>query len=182
LVRDFPAADEAQALAIAAGLSAAAVEGIGSNIVQTVKTDTFSASIAAGADATVTGFTASITPSVNTAKVLVIVQAVIGSDANAASNVILTRGGSAIFIGDAASARKRVTATTTRGQVSNGMGTITVVFLDSPTTDLAVTYGLDVHHSSGSAATVYLNRSADDLDSNTRSRGASSITLIEVKA
>jgi hypothetical protein len=40
LVRDWPDLSEDVALAIASGLSAAGNPGIGSNVVQTVKTDT----------------------------------------------------------------------------------------------------------------------------------------------
>jgi hypothetical protein len=43
LVRDWPALSSAVGTAVAAGLSAAGNAGIGSNVVQTVKTDTFTA-------------------------------------------------------------------------------------------------------------------------------------------
>ena len=184
LVRDYPAADEAQALAIAAGLSAAGNAGIGSNVVQTVKTDVFSASVAAGAiSADVTGLTVTITPTSITSKVLV--RAVVNGGSDNPMFVTLYRDGAVTNLrGDAAGSRQRVSSITIGGNAANldigGMSG--VEFLDSPSTTSAVTYSLRLGHGSTGTVTVYVNRGRGFPDSTNVAQFASSITAIEVSA
>jgi hypothetical protein len=181
LVRDWPALSEDVADAVAAGLSAAGNAGIGSNVVQTVKTDTFTTTSSSYVD--VTGLTATITPSSDTSKVLVIANINVGqSAANGSVAIQITSGGSAVFIGDASGSRTRV-STGYRG--SNGSESVqaiysqTAVFLDSPATDSAQTYAIQI---STPSSTAQVNRSGTDGNASTIHRGASSLTLIEVAA
>jgi hypothetical protein len=180
LVRDYPAADEAQALAIAAGLSAASVI---SQVVSTTKTDTFSASVAVGAlSGDVTGLTATITPATNTNKVLVIAQVVVSnSQGNEGTFVTLYRGSTAIAIGDADGSRQRVSA----GGLdisTRAVTTATVVFLDSPATTEATTYAVRISHTVNGTATVYVNRANTDADTSRTGRTVSTLAAIEVAA
>jgi len=175
------AADEAQALAIAAGLSAAGNAGIGTNVAQTIKTDTFSTS--STAFTTVTGLTATITPTSATSKILIIAQVSVSPASDQTAHVALAGGNAGNYVGDAASNRVRTVGwvrdvpTDIRSQVSTQM--MTISYLDSPTTIAATTYAVQMRVSSG---TSHVNRSTFDLDATTYGRNASSITLIEVKA
>ena len=88
-------------------------------VVSSTKTDTWSASVGVGSTTAVTGYTASITPSSTSSKVLVSLTAAMSHQNNAALHLRLTRGGTAIAgaTGDAASNRQRVSALGT-GNVS----------------------------------------------------------------
>ena len=175
--RTYPEDSEDLALAIAAGLSAAGNPGIGSNVVQTVKTDTFTTT--STTFVTVTGMTATITPTSNTSKVLVIVQA----SASGSHGIYRIAGGNtASYVGNADGSR-------TQGlfgfdqNVANENGIVlssnSVVFLDSPNTASPVTYELQARQT---GAAVFFNRTQGDGNNAITPRGASSITLIEVAA
>jgi len=186
LVRDWPTDSQDLAEAIADGLDAAGNAGIGTNVVQTVKTDTFSTS--STSFTTVTGLTASITPTAASSKVLIIAQishALNESNATTNRNVghfKVTRGGTDIYIGDAASNRVRA--------VFGGFIEVTglkyyvlsesIVFLDSPATTSSTTYQVEVQ--AVDSGTVHINRDEENADSANEVRGASSITVIEVAA
>jgi len=175
--RVYPAADEAQALAIAAGLDAAAVAGIGSNVVQVIKTDTFTST--STSFTAVTGMAATITPTTNTSKILIIVQVSHGQNGTAAyGNFKVTGGNTATYVGDTVG--NRISAVF-GGFSNSALGAVLlsapIVYLDSPTTTSPTTYQLEVRTPSSS---VFINRSATDTNSTDFTRGASSITLIEV--
>ena len=182
LVREYPAADEAQAFAVAAGLTAAGNAGIGSNVVQTVRTDTFSASLAAGGEVSGDAIAATITPSSDTAKVLVIVQfsGSVNSDTQSLHGLLYKAGSVTAYLGDAAGSRQRISVIANTAAQAGGSGVI--VYLDSPETTSATTYSLRLSHNSGSTQTVFLNRSNSDVDNAFFGRAASSITAIEVAA
>jgi hypothetical protein len=179
LVRDWPALSEDVADAVAAGLSAAGPAGIGSNVVQTVKTDTFITS--SGTYTTVTGLTVSITPTLATSKILVIADVKVGqTNSGRTANIRLVRGASALYVGDAASSRTSSSFGAV-GQFSTagfGMFGPTLVFLDSPNTTSSTTYGFEIMSPNSGSAVV--NRYGDDADDSNRPRTASSITVIEV--
>jgi hypothetical protein len=176
LVRDYPAADEAQALAIAAGLTDASLIR---QVVSTSKTDTFSASVAVGDfSGDVTGLTVSITPQSASNKVLVLVSIGISG---AAPNIGLFRDGSIIFSGDAAGSRTRRTA----GSALAGdfhANQISVIALDAPNAVTAVVYSVRLGHDASGTTNVFVNRASADSDSNRTSRTSSFITAIEVAA
>jgi len=178
--RVFPAADEAQALAVAAGLSAAGNAGIGSNVVQVIKTDTFTTSSSSFTN--ITGLGASITPSSNTAKVLVIADVIVGSVTTAELALRLDGGNAGTYVGDASGTRARA-ASFQRHDSADHRGDRTqtrhtMVYLDSPASASPVTYNVQIV--SPSSVTLYVNRAELDTDDPSRARTASSITLIEV--
>ena len=186
LVRDYPAADEAQALAVAAGLSAAGNAGIGSNVVQTVKADTFSTSSSSFVD--ITGLEVTITPTDASSKILLLATINFSNSNEADGNVghiRLLADASPVFVGDAASNRTQASATTGEqviasyrnggSQASSGL-----VFLHSPTTVSPVTY--KVQGRRGTNGSLFVNRSGFDGDVATQARTVSSITVIEVAA
>jgi hypothetical protein len=153
-------------------------------VVQTVKTDTFTTTSSSYVD--VTGLTASITPSSTNSKILVFAN-LSGSAVNALGGApILLRGSTIINQADAASNRGR-------GSFAGGLHTgdgagdaymtlnVSTSCLDSPSTTSSVTYKVQVKSFSGSEA-VYINRTQDDADNGDRLRSVSTITLMEVAA
>lgn len=144
-------------------------------VVQATKIDT----------ATVTGstfgsvFTASITPSASTSKVLVLVSLSIGQTASNFVNIRLTRSSSTLLQGDTAGSRTRVTTQANPGG-AGVMAAAGLNYLDSPASTSSQTYAIEIaSHTTGA---VYLNRSGTDTDSAGFSRGASTIILLEVGA
>jgi hypothetical protein len=180
--RGYPQDSEDLALAVAAGLSAAGNAGIGANVVQAVKLDAFSTT--STSYTTVTGLSATITPSTATAKVLVIAQVSLAyfSTGNDQGVFLRISGGNAgTYIGDAAGSREQAAAYVTSRAELNGVAfQQTVVFLDSPASASPVTYGVDVKRAS--ASEVRINLSQTDSNNTNFGRTVSSITVIEVAA
>ena len=167
LVREYPAADEAQAFAVAAGLTAAGNAGIGSNVVQTVKTDRFTTSSQTFVE--VTGTSTSITPTSATSKVLVIVQGVAGAEAGADVQLQLRRASTDIYIGTGGG------FVNVSGDVDTTQEHFSLVFLDSPETASSVSYVLRIGRDGSGSISVGTNAAG--------TRGfPTSVTLIEVAA
>ena len=154
-------------------------------VVSTAKTDTYSASIAAGAfdSGNVTGLDASITPTSATSKVLIIaqIQGSYSGGRGVAAGAIY-RGGTAIGVGDAASNRSQITGESWGGSSTDTQASATVVFLDSPATTSATTYGWRIWNTNSITRTYYINRSSDDTDLAYFGRSISTMTLLEVSA
>jgi len=184
LVRDGADAIKALAEATADGLDDAGNPGIGSNVVQTVKTDAFSASVAEGAATAITGLTATITPSSDTSRVLVIAQISSGVDTNQIGQFYtLLRGATKLAIGDAVGSRQRVTTGTGGGsgfQADQSLFNGAIFVLDSPGVATAVTYSVEVSHATGATTTVLVNRRKTDNNDNSNARPSSTLTVIEV--
>jgi hypothetical protein len=171
-------------------LSAGATLPAGSilQVVSTTKTDTFSTS--STSFTAITGLSASITPSSASSKVLIIAQVSLGfpaSVSDSGSRLLLTGGNTSAYKGDTADSRTRAIMGTrsagsgaTQYQHGNTLESETIVFLDSPATTSSVTYGFEI--ASNTANSVFVNRAGEDGDSSLRTRGASSITVMEVAA
>jgi hypothetical protein len=158
----------------------------GSAILQvksTTKTDVFSTN--SPTFTTVTGLTATITPSSASSKILVLVDAKIGTNnaVGVGSHIRITGGNAATYIGDAASSRARTAFSVSPSQANWGTGlgvqNAAITFLDSPATTSAITYAVEQRRGS-SADFVFVNRSGADTDNDNYGRFASSITLMEV--
>lgn len=150
-------------------------------VLQTVKTDTFTTT--SGSATAVTGLSVDITPSSNSNKVLI--RAIISQGNSSAeySNLFyLYKGGSVIAAatGDAASNRTRTTATQRQGQGDNGQQTVSIEYLDSPSTTSSTTYAIYVN--TESSTTCAVNRTTHDGDSSPYGRSISTITAMEVAA
>ena len=162
-------------------------------VVQSVKKDT--ASVSGGIASELTGFesvsglTQAITPSSTSNKILVEMNLSISISVN--SNLILARlrrkiasGSFATIsdaIGDTAGSRYSCTATDFAGASGYSLKTLTLRYLDSPSTTSAVTYGFSVAHDSGATRTIYINRGDNDTSSYAYvPRTISTITLSEV--
>jgi hypothetical protein len=142
--------------------------GIGSNVVQAVKTDTFTT--ASASYVLVTGLSVSITPSTATSKVLVIVS-VFASNTSTANNSLFRLYRDATSINEGASGYTAYVRETNANHLTHWGA----VFLDSPASASATTYSVEARASDG---TVTVNRRGGD----TEGAGVSSITLIEVAA
>lgn len=148
--------------------------------VSTAKTDTFTTTSATFTD--VTGLTATITPSATSSKILVIAQVAHGGvSATSSGNVRISGGNAATYIGNTAGSRVSTVFGGFQDPTLHGMiWANSIVYLDSPATTSATTYSVQARI--GNAGTVYINRGANDTDNSATSRGASSITVMEISA
>ena len=149
--------------------------GIGPNVVQTVKTDTFSTT--SGTYVAVTGMTATITPSSDTSKVLVICNIAVSVNSQEGVHVRLMRGATPIYLGDA-DGSKVVSSYSQTIFSSVDNASTTLMFVDSPGVDTATTYGVEIRR--GNTATAFVGRAQGESDSARFGRYPSSITVIEV--
>jgi hypothetical protein len=145
-------------------------------VVSTTKTDTFS-TVSSGSFVDVTGLSVSITPSSSSNKILVLYDTMIGPQDTGFFRIV--RDSTAIKQGDAAGGRIR----TTVGSISPGGNNDKLApgagsYLDSPATTSSITYKIQVQNYSG---TLVVNRSYNDSDASYSGRGASTITLMEIK-
>jgi hypothetical protein len=162
-----------------------AAQGFGlRNVVQTVKTDVFTTTSTSFVQ--VTGFSATITPTFATSKVLVIVSAYIsggsGSNYAIAPQSRLLRGATVICVGDADGSRAQVTDShnMTASFFEDLGNRNSTIFLDSPGVASAVTYNFELRTSTSGSATF--NRNGQDKNEVNTGRTASTFTLIEVQA
>jgi len=160
-------------------------------IVQTVKTDTFSfaASATGNTSGGVSGaaISASITPSSTSNKVLIRGVLSVSASNNNRIAIVIYADGTEISgsTGDAAGSRSRVA---TGGQLISSAATAQQLmigheFLHSPSSTSSVTYSYRlVNLDSTASRTLYLNRGAGDSDVAHHFRSTSIITLEEVAA
>jgi hypothetical protein len=147
-------------------------------VVSTTKTDTFSTT-SASSYVTITGLTATITPSSSTSKILVLYDVWFGSTSGTGSVLAIDRNGTLIGRGASGSAFNA------SGGVYSESGTNEAYFwskpsgsfLDAPSSTSAITYSLQTANTGGGGGTTYVNRRAADLFVG----GASTLTLMEIK-
>jgi hypothetical protein len=150
-------------------------------VVSTTKTDTFA--VATIGDQAITGLSATITPTSATSTIYVVASVVHSSSVAFFSFLLLTRGGTAIALGDTAGTRTTVTGGYSMNTVSDSARVTNSILttLDSPATTSSTTYGVSFRNTSGTV-TQYLNRSSGDADDPARFRSSSTITVMEVSA
>ena len=159
-------------------LPAAITTGKVLQVVQTVKTDTFTSTSTSFAD--ITGLSVAITPSATSSKILIMYSVFIGADNR--GQIKLLRGSSDIFVGASDSANR--TESSGFGYNGNSDDNAVIhansgVFLDSPSTTSETTYKLQAITNAG---TVAINRTVLDDNQVYQPRTASSITVMEVLA
>ena len=175
VVRDYPAADEAQALAVAAGLSAAgglvAVKSV-------LKTNVFSSSVASGADVEVTDMTITHTMESSSNKLLLMANLTLASSTEVTNRVapIFFDGTNLLGIGDAEGVRSRVATFT--DTIFPG---IPIMLLHSPEVDTALTYSVRLRNTDNTTRTFFVNRFGTDSDDIRFIRASSTFVLMEVK-
>ena len=181
LVREYPAADEASAFAVAAALDAAG--GLVA-VKSAIFTGTQVASVTAGENLTVTDLT--ITHEVADPANKLIISAFIGAAASSVGvgNVGLAvhDGTGLIAIGDADGSRTRLTA---GGYLSDAPGSLiatmpSVTFVHIPGSG-SKTYTVRAINIRTSTETLYINRPENNDNNLNRARAVSSLVIQEVK-
>lgn len=151
-------------------------------VVSTTKTDTFSASVAAGSFAAITGLTATITPSSTSSKILVIASVSAGS-ASAADGISakITGGNSASYVGTLNGSRTQSASIAFATTIAS---TLNLTYLDSPASTSALTYGVSITFTETGTTpiTVYCNRGRNDTNAAYTMSTASTITVMEISA
>lgn len=149
-------------------------------VVQTVKTDTFSSSSNSFVD--ITGLSVSITPTSASNRILVLFHLVRGSDSATLTTFRLVRDSAPVGNGTPTGNRAGAITTTYSG-VSDADATQipgTGMFLDSPNTTSTVTYKIQVLQQPNS--TAWIGRSGRDSNLAEFGRSSSSITVMEISA
>ena len=151
-------------------------------VVSAVKTDTFSASVGAGASTALTGLTASITPSSTSSKLLIEFAISGQSDVTDRSmGFVITANGSAVSsLGDSAGSRVRATFITSNQANTSNSQTTSGTFLYSPGSTSAQTIGVNLVMINTVTANVFVNRSVTDSDNQSTARTISTLTVMEV--
>ena len=155
------------------------------SVIQT-KSVSLDAAVAKTSDQTNTfvdvGLTLAITPEFASSKILLTVHANVASSIGTSHYRIL-RDSTAINIGDAAGNRLRSSAAIrdTATPYDNGIETISMNHLDSPSTTSEVTYKLQGTLGSTYDGTFYLNRTHADNNADYGARCTSNMTLQEIK-
>ena len=126
-----------------------------------------------------TGLTASITPSSSSNKILVTVSTCGGSNPTGAGLIIKRNGTTDLIKGDVTGSRISVHSVISTYLAYQLNGT-TIQYLDSPATTSSTSYTLYFNSLDNSTA-VGINRSVTDTNSAAYARGASTITLQEIK-
>ena len=147
-------------------------------VVQTVKSDTFSGT-SNESEVDITGMTATITPTDSSNKVLIQISLTYASQ-NTTYKMRLKRGTTDIGLGDADGSRQRALTGLGFTGDSNQVDSGCFLYLDSPATTSATTYKITVVNDNTNP--IYINRSYDDQNNDVGGRHSSSITLMEVKA
>lgn len=149
-------------------------------VVQTVKTDTFSH--ATSTLTAITGMDVNITPSATSSKVLVQCTLIIGgSNANSYGSVQLFRNGSVVSnaVGTLSGSKQQSTTGNPKISATVEQKTLTFTYLDSPSSTSQLTYQPYIQKGS-ETVTLYVNQAGGESDNANHTRPISSITLWEI--
>ena len=148
-------------------------------VVQAVKTDRFTTT--SGTFVDITGYSATITPSSTSSKILVISSFHVSNGATSAYvRAQLLRGATALGLGDASGSATQITSTSSAGNSSDpDIFNVSYTYLDSPATTSATTYKWQM--ATYSSRTGTFNGSTGTAASN-RLNSSSTITLMEIAA
>jgi len=146
-------------------------------VLQTVKTDTFSGTSTTFAD--IDDMSVAITPSATTSKILVLYDIKFSMTNGYNAQLGLVRDSTQIYLGDTAGSRTRASSSCWSSG-TNAVFNLSGQYLDSPSTTSATTYKLQYNVETG--GTCYVGRSTADGDGESQARTAQSITVMEVLA
>lgn len=149
-------------------------------VVQAIKTDTFSTNSTSFTD--VTGLSVSITPTSSSSKILILSTTAVSGFSEAYQLTLrLVKDSTAIFAGDSSGSRS-LGFYGADGSVfgSNVVLPQTIVYLDSPATTSSTTYKIQGKVST--EWTWYVNRSVTDSNATSSTRTSSSIIVMEIAA
>jgi hypothetical protein len=182
LVSDWPTDSQTLAEAVADGLDAAG--GLVA-VKHVLKTDTWSASVTAGASSAVTDL--SITHTLADAANKLIITAFFGAASTSTNGgqvgIAVADDGTLIAIGDAAGTRVRTSAGGRVGGTSDASITFSpsITFVYAPGDTASHTYTVNAQNINTGTQTLYVNRSVDDVNAATRARTASAFVIQEIK-
>ena len=151
-------------------------------VVSTTKTDTFQSSATSWTD--VTGLEVSITPRSTSSKILVTASVAASPDNadNAGMSLKLVGGNTSGYVGDAAGSRQQgvygMFNDTATANLYLSLLSFSFEYLDSPSSTSTQTYKIQMITDGAGAASI--NRSTGDGDSVEYTRGASTITVMEI--
>lgn len=177
--------DQITSASLASGVPTRAQLPAGSvlQVVQGLKTDTFSTSNGTGSPATITGLSATITPTSSSSRILI--QANFGEISASGDStwaIFMFRNGTKIATGDTAGSRALATIA---GGVPAGGGAqwrgnnASIMYVDSPATTSALTYTFAL--GGNGSITIYLNQDGRDSNvANDSARTLSSVILMEI--
>jgi len=163
------------------GVKWAAASGGGSSFAptQTTKTDTFSTTSRDGTWADVTGLSVVITPATGKKVLLECFLTVGASTGNSAVSFRITRNGTVVSQGDAATGLNRIAGSIVI-KATYTTNSCAYSFLDTPTTGVEYTYQVQVSGLYGADITSYVNRSHTDPSSyGTRSTSWVRVTPVD---
>ena len=143
-------------------------------------TNAVSFSTSASTMTDVTGMSVAITPSATSSKILILASVTATSNESTRCFIGLKRGSTVIANGSPSSSQIAGVNTGHEQEGNNALFNYHISFLDSPSSSSEQTY--KVTGCAEGSDVFRLNRSPGDADSSTVSRGASSITVIEVLA
>lgn len=153
-------------------------------VVSTTKNDTFTTSSTSPVD--VTGFSAVITPTSATSKILVLVSVAFGGDDDIYPYVLLLRNGTSIATGTTATGNQINVFMggffTAIPSMTFGMHQFSNNFLDSPATTSALTYKIQLANPYQVSPTAFINRQDNQSNNVFVQYPTSSITLMEIAA
>lgn len=143
-------------------------------VIQTVKTDTFSSTTSSYVD--VTGLSVSITPKSASNKIFIFANVCADADTNAFLQ--FSRNGTAVGVGALNGSRVQCTSAGLRGVAGEETLTVPMMFMDSPATTSSVTY--TIQGKCYNSSTFYVNRSNTGPNVNYEPSPISTITVMEV--
>lgn len=149
-------------------------------VVSAVKTDTASTTSATLAT---TGLEATITPSATSSKVLILINASLGTKDDVSPYFRVNRNSTDLtaITGDAAGSRIRTAARTQQQYSIYNIVPVPIIYLDSPSSTSALTYKLMWAQGVPTSSFVsYINRTHQDTDNAYYNRASSTITLMEI--
>lgn len=149
-------------------------------VAQAIKTDTFTSTSGSWTD--VTGLSVSITPLFATSKILVITSLAAHGATTTGCTGRVVRDSTAIGVAASAGSRSAGGMGEFYTPRTDQLATYTSTVLDAPATTSALTYKVQVISGSNGGYQVSVNRTYDDSNSVSITRGASSITVMEIAA
>lgn len=169
-------ASEGYKISVASG-SKFVQTGASLQVVQTIKTNTFSTNSTSFVD--VTDLSATITPSSTSSKVLVMAQ-ICYCRSNTGGFFKVVGGNTATYVGDTATSAVRAVfgGYDTGGDSTTHSGVI--MYVDSPNTTSATTYKVQAQRAITSTTQLFVNRDTTAFEDGNHIRGASSIILMEI--
>jgi hypothetical protein len=150
------------------------------DVISVTKRDAQVNSLAGGATAAISNLTIShsLTDSSNRVVLMAQISGTTSGSARSAG-VYLTAGGTPLNIGDVSGDNRRVSANLAQSFGGRTVDTTVLVFVFSPETTDAVTYGVSLLNVDDTTQTIFVNRSVADADGRS-ARAACSLTLVEV--